>query len=121
MKLYYYIVLVLSLGLAAIPGQARVTNGELNLKESFFQSDETIDLDGNWKFYWQNFIDPLEPAEIDGPPKLVDFMTSWSDLPQFRGGCHAKGFATYEIEIFSSRESEKVARNGQVGPSISDS
>lgn len=63
-KLNSYILVILSFGLFSLGLQAKVTNGELNLKESFFQSDETIDLDGNRKFYWQNFIDPIEQKTV---------------------------------------------------------
>lgn len=141
MKLYRHIFLILSLGLLSLGLKAAVTNGELNLKESFYNSDETIDLDGKWKFFWQHFIDPSEATDLEGPPQLLDFMTSWSDLPQRRGGWHAKGFASYELEIFSSRDSDQlalhipefysayalylngelIAKNGRVGASISDS
>lgn len=130
-----FLVLLIGSGL-----QARVANGELTLKESFFQTKESIELDGKWKFYWGELVDPIEAPELEGPPRLEDIMTPWANLKQNNGGFHAKGSATYELEIFSNRESdqlafhipefyssyvlylngEEIARNGNAAESIAD-
>ncbi len=141
MRVIGYLFLVLIMGVPSFTAQARVANGELNLKESFYQNDDEIDLDGSWRFYWKEFLDPQVEPELDGPPKLLDFMANWSSLPNLSGTYHAKGFATYELEIFSSRNSDElalripefysayalylngelVAKNGNVGDNIADS
>ncbi len=84
-------------------------NAEVVLSDSYFSDPEVIDLDGRWRFYWQEFVSPEKQPIANELPVFRDFEKNWSDIPSLRNSFHAKGFASYELNINSSQATDKLA------------
>ncbi len=117
-----------------------VLNGEVSLNDRFFTEEEDINLDGKWRFYWKELVNPEGPTDLERRPVFVDVLKPWSDLPTEKGNYHARGYASYELTIFSTKESddlairvpeyyssyelflngESISQNGKVASNISD-
>lgn len=79
----------------------RAENGVLDLRDWDFAADGSVDLSGDWKFWWKNYVDGREqnPTPADG------FMP----VPQTWGGrsrpghpnekLSSQGYASYALEI----------------------
>lgn len=86
-----------------------VLNGEISLNEQFYEQEEDLVLTGKWRFYWRELADPKGAPNLDRRPVFMDIMEPWSDLQTMQSEYHASGFATYELDIYSSRKTDKLA------------
>lgn len=140
MRYLSYIFVLLALLLVRPVEAEEVLNGEVTLNDKFFAEEEDISLEGKWRFYWKQLVKPEGKADISVRPVFVDIMKSWSDLPSEKGNFHARGYATYELNIYSTKATEDlalripefyssynlflngeaIANNGVVGKDISD-
>ena len=57
---------------------------------------EPLALDGQWRFYWQEFIDPSLPFE-EGP--AIEVPGKWNDYRTQNGLAGGRGYATYRLKI----------------------
>lgn len=134
------IIAFLIFAVAPLQAANAVLNGELSLNDRFYAEEEDVLLDGKWRFHWKEFINPEKDPDLSIRPVFVDILKPWADLPSEKGNYHARGFASYELNIYSSKSSdqlalripefyssfelflngESVAKNGQVGTNISD-
>ncbi|PRY48300.1 signal transduction histidine kinase [Arcticibacter pallidicorallinus] len=116
---------------------ATAVGGLLDLRAEHFES--SVELNGQWKFYWNKLLSPKAAANSDNP-ELVDFPFLWhgnflngEELPSF-------GYATYTLTILLPESSpplslgipdmysayrlylnnQVVAENGKVGTSKED-
>lgn len=133
-----YLITIILVACCAFSGQAQVVNGELILTEQFYQNEDDMELAGRWHFYRNELLSPQEPRP-EGKPNFEYLSTPWSELPGNSRFKQAKGYATYELDIFSTRASEDLAlripefysaydlylngelvsKNGEVGEDIS--
>ncbi|RZK26332.1 MAG: ATPase, partial [Flavobacterium sp.] len=68
-------------------------NGVLDLRDQTM--DQTIPLNGEWKFYWQKLIIPNDTTKgitVPFPEKWNDFSIDGKKLPAF-------GYATYSLKL----------------------
>lgn len=143
MKSNFKILLLIALSviLGNKVSATKVINAEIVLSDAYLNDPEVIDLEGRWRFYWQEFVSPLKAPLNQERPFFMDFGESWSDLPALKNSYHAKGYGTYELNIVSSRSSEdfalripefysaytlylngeEVSRNGTVGTNLGES
>ena len=110
MKKLSYILIFLAFSLlpSAVKA-AKVINAEIVLSDTYFSEPEVIDLEGRWRFYWKEFVSPEKAPETSERPFFLDFGESWSDIPELRNSYHAKGFASYELNIVSSQGTDNLA------------
>ncbi len=132
----------LMLVLMALPMKAKtVLNGEVTLNDKFYAEEEDISLEGKWRFYWKELVNPKGQADLSRRPVFVDILKPWSELQTEKDNYHARGYASYELNIYSTQASdhlalrvpeyysayelylngELIANNGKVGDNISDS
>ncbi|QNR22610.1 response regulator [Croceimicrobium hydrocarbonivorans] len=109
MRRYFIIILLLFVPWLSRLEANSVLNGEISLNENFYNDEEDLVLDGKWRFYWKELINPEGKADMESRPVYVDILKPWSDLPTEKDNYHAKGYATYELNIYSSRASDKLA------------
>lgn len=107
-RITYIFLCLLWSGISAFAGQT-VLNGEISLNEKFYDEEEDLVLEGKWRFYWQKLVDPTGPTDLEHRPVFMDIMEPWSDLQTMKNEYHARGYATYELDIYSSRKSDKLA------------
>lgn len=87
------------------------TRGTLDLRSSAtdwnFDKDGTLDLKGEWAFYWQEFIDPTVLQDEKNAPKPDGYLVttiSW-EAQRLNGKLlPSSGFATYSLTILASRQ-----------------
>lgn len=73
--------------------------GVLDLRNWNFSEQGTVRLKGQWKFYWNQFIDPAATEKENSEAYLYEVPSSWSSI-QFKNGDHpANGYATARLKI----------------------
>jgi class 3 adenylate cyclase len=74
----------------------KATNGILDLRDQvqWQNSDSGFTLDGEWKFYWNEFIDPSNIPKDNPETKLMNVPSQWqqNDYP-------VQGYASYLLTI----------------------
>lgn len=76
-----------------LPGKAqRVEDGHIDLSEVSFEKEGTRSLSGNWRFYWNQLLDPAQARSARGTTMRVP--GSWH-----RSGYSIEGYATYAMSI----------------------
>lgn len=55
-----------------------------------------VPLDGDWRFYWKEFLPADQPAE-DGP--LLSVPGKWNDFRTDTGPAGGRGYATYRLRV----------------------
>ena len=89
-------VLILFLSSCWVQAQPVVNQGLLDLSDWDFERDGTIELNGDWQFYWSEHLSStqlnLRPA---GKEILMAVPANWNSA----GDLPAVGFATYRLEI----------------------
>lgn len=75
--------------------------GIIDLRGIDFEQTKTLDLDGEWEFYWEKLYSTqnLEQPEISGSPDYLQYTTRWGELPQLQNSTHQFGFATMRLKI----------------------
>ncbi|PTM06427.1 MAG: hypothetical protein DA405_00380, partial [Bacteroidetes bacterium] len=142
MKKLSYILIFLAFSLLPLAVKAaKVINAEIVLSDTYFSKLEVIELEGRWRFYWKEFVNPEKAPGASERPFFLDFGEAWSDIPELRKSYHAKGFASYELNIVSSQGTDNlalripefysayslylngqlVAKNGEVGKDLASS
>jgi signal transduction histidine kinase/CheY-like chemotaxis protein len=70
-------------------------NGIIDLRNQNFK--EKVKIDGEWHFYWNQFIDPKRTQEFK--ETVVDFPKKWNDLIINGKKLPSFGYASYHIKI----------------------
>lgn len=102
-KLFIWITIVLIFGLVAYYWKALnedtlVKKGEVNLQQTDFFENGFIELNGEWEFYWNEFLKPEDFKQQNEDIDYTRVPGNWSqDLNgnQYKN----KGFATYRMVI----------------------
>ncbi|KNZ41610.1 sensor domain-containing diguanylate cyclase [Acetobacterium bakii] len=86
--------------------QEEAKNGLLNLGQDNLKND-VISLDGEWKFYWNQLLEPGE-LEQGSMNSYVNFPSSWTKYSTADEKISGYGYATYGLS-FISAENEILA------------
>lgn len=92
------------------PKPPEAENGILDLGNWDLETDGTVNLDGQWEFYWQQLLEPAD-FMID-PPRQDAYINVPSTWNRFRvdgeeiGG---KGFATYRLRVLFHDQNRLLA------------
>lgn len=75
--------------------------GFLNLQNWNFEKDGMVPLNGEWAFYWHQFLHPDSiHQQISSPnPIYFSFPGSWNDLQMNGQKLGAEGFATFVLHV----------------------
>ena len=95
-KFIILLFLLSSINLFAAP---KVEQGQLNCINWNFEENGTIDLKGEWEFYWQQLISPEDFKNKKIAPTYAPFPSLWSNLTIDGKRLSHKGFATYRVII----------------------
>lgn len=102
-KIVIIFFLLLSYGQIAA---SEVIGGAISLNQTL---EEPIALDGTWKFFWKQHIDPKANAKAYSGGENLNFLTDWRHLPQKRLDRHGFGYASYLLEINSQTKRNDLA------------
>ncbi|BDA80372.1 histidine kinase [Leptospira kobayashii] len=73
---------------------------------SLWDFQESVDLKGDWEFYWQDFLEPTE--EKPDRVRYVSSPKSWTSLEEFGNPLPSFGFATYRLTVILPEEKEDL-------------
>lgn len=71
--------------------------------------EHSVNLDGAWRFYWMQYVNEAQPQSKDKKQVFIPYTYRWSHLPQLVGEVHAKGYASYVLNIRSDEDLEDLA------------
>lgn len=96
----YHSILILCCFFSA-SAQPIAKKGIIDLRHHNFDETPTIELGGEWEFYWGKLYSTqnLEQAEIQAKGDYIEYLTRWGDLPQLQNSTHQFGFATMRLQL----------------------
>lgn len=76
-------------------------NGILDLSKHSFEDGKVISLDGEWEFYWEEFILPgdFSDPKFKSKKKLATVPSVWSEKYSKDPNSAGHGYATYRIKL----------------------
>ncbi|MBI9084421.1 MAG: PAS domain S-box protein [Desulfobacterales bacterium] len=89
----------------------RVENGVIDLRTWDFARSGSVALDGQWAFYWRQFLTPEKNGDtMDAEPQsFLKVPYVWNDHPLGAERLPGFGYATYRMRILLSPEPEPLA------------
>lgn len=98
------IISFLSLNLYAVKAERGVLDiSAVNLNQ------RTVALDGEWRFHWMQYVNEVQGVKGAKKQAFIPYTYAWSDLPQLDGSVHAKGYASYVLDIRSDEDLDDLA------------
>jgi|GEM_PF-133282 len=98
----------------------KADKGVLDLRSWDFDKDGPVSLDGEWEFYWKEFLSPVQGNPMDASPlanaeihTMVvpgvwnNFISTPTDFPSPQEPVGGLGFATYRIKILYDKAMNK--------------
>ena len=80
----------------SVCGYSQNSIPELDLSDTRFEEGSVVDISGNWRFFWQKFLQPEDLTSADNGYDLpLEFV--WQDSPVT--GFSKYGYATYIINL----------------------
>lgn len=85
--------------------QFKAVNGQINLTDWQSSTDKPLYLDGEWSFYWKEFINP-QNHDNTSKPILLSVPGLWKNN---NGNSEDLGWGTYKLDIHFSDENDDRA------------
>jgi len=92
--------------------------GVIDLRDWDLNKDGAVRLDGQWKFYWEQLLEPYELQSVE--QKNVTFVSvpnAWDKYKCQVKECRDYGYGTYELKIKIKKSDERYALRLQYIPS----
>lgn len=106
LRFIFFLFILLTSSTTYVIGSPKAIGGTLDLRSETF--DSSIELKGQWKFYWKQLLTPGSSAQA-AEEQLVDFPFLWNgyslngqELPPF-------GYATYTLTILLPKSPEPLS------------
>ena len=95
-------------------------NGILDLRSWDFENNGNIELNGEWEFYWKNFLPPdTPPEEYPSPSSLISVPGPWKSTVIGDETLSEVGYATYRLIILLPEKSSETMQLALVSRGIS--
>jgi len=104
-KISFFLLLIVC-GLAASERPVAV-KGELDLTDYDFSEQGVLKIEGDWRFYWQEFIDPDKPQPQVA--KIIPVPSAWNQLDDIIPEIEGKGFASYHLRVTMPANLDRAA------------
>ena len=102
----WLVIILLTLSTACAPEYSGkepspIVNGTIDLTGWDFEKDGPVKLDGEWRFAWQNFVEPAEWSVMDmAMSDRVPVPGRWESLQTTQGTpLSGAGYATYALRL----------------------
>ncbi|MEX0987756.1 MAG: sensor histidine kinase [Bacteroidales bacterium] len=90
-----------------VMGQPAADRGILDLRNYKFNVQGTIQVTGEWGFYWKQLIDPSSPAET--ADSYINVPSAWKQLKSEIPGIEPVGYGSYNLKILLPANIENIA------------
>ena len=76
--------------------EPKANDGQMILQTNNLNEDKTVSLDGEWAFYWQQFLTPTDIANMNQQrtPQYIPVPSDWKELTN-----ESSGYATYSLTV----------------------
>lgn len=104
MTMLIFLPLIYHFGVALQPASKQAVNGLITIQSSDFSQRETLALEGQWSFFWQQL---LEPEQVKTSPKTASFIKGsggWQSA-----NYEVIGFATYHLDVVLPQPASNLA------------
>ncbi|MCW7468613.1 adenylate/guanylate cyclase domain-containing protein [Leptospira kanakyensis] len=101
-KLIYLLIAILATGCRMVTPSPQIHSGELDLQTFPFESGGAMELQGDWKFFPNQFGVP----EDEVPSSHLPVPALWNQVPLRSGFPDGKGYGTYVLDIKLPEESQ---------------
>lgn len=78
--------------------QIKAQNGILNIENWDMEANTPLSLDGQWEFYWKEFLTVYEISDA-GPDLLVQVPSTWNEYSLDGQGLPGEGYGTYRLHV----------------------
>jgi two-component system sensor histidine kinase ChiS len=105
-----FILTILLLGCATRKKMPKVENGLVDLRNWNFQEDGSVDLEGEWEFYWKELLDSEQIIRRDNHQNLTYLKVpdSWNNAIIDNHKMEGRTYGTYRIKILMNPENLKI-------------
>ncbi|MGD9676923.1 MAG: sensor histidine kinase [Vulcanibacillus sp.] len=87
--------------------QIEIQNGILNIESWDIEANTPISLNGQWEFYWNQFLTASEISEAK-PDLLVQVPSTWNEYTLDGQGLPGEGYGTYRLHIKTGVMREEI-------------
>ncbi len=100
-SLILYFFIIIGLGACQQTGIPRASKGELTLSEAQFQKYSSMELSGEWEFYWEQLLTPEDFKDSAKKEfNLIKVPGSWGSQKNMAGETYpVYGHATYHLQV----------------------
>lgn len=93
--------MIFTIGKMALSGSEIVIDGKADLSRVLYDSDETIALNGQWEFYWNQLLTPADftGKQLPNTNALMKVPGAWGDKKNGVKSYPNQGVATYRLRI----------------------
>ncbi len=100
-KLFTFILLILLLtkSVFASPHAPKAVDGILDLRDYDIHEEGYLPLNGEWEFFWQEYIDPRVTDSIFGKGIRAKVPSVWNNYELFGAKLPGRGFASYKLKV----------------------
>ena len=101
------LLIVLSAGCAQKrTSEIRVEQGTINLEHWDFESQGTVQLDGDWEFNWMKLLKPNDFNHLNKTPEYLRVPSTWGSST--KEDISYKGYATYRMTMHLGSQNQDV-------------
>jgi len=85
-----------------------VRQGVLDLRSWDFEQAGAVSLNGEWEFYWRQFLQPDQLDSVPGPRSYLTVPASWTKKNSNGSILPGDGYATYHLTIKLNPEDQSL-------------
>lgn len=96
-----------------------VRGGIIDLSDWSFEQQGTVELNGEWELYWREFLTSADLRRQDTEnPRTIEVPGTWNGLIINDQQIGAEGYATYRLNILTSRRDPLALKMPDAGTAI---
>ncbi|UII22543.1 7TM-DISM domain-containing protein [Fulvivirga ligni] len=101
---------ILSLAGGDVQEEPEVLKGELNISDYNIRDLGTIDLDGEWEFYYNRLLSPQDFKDgLNNNMELIHVPSIWNDILYKGIKLGGQGYATYRLTVHKKERDQLLA------------
>ncbi|WP_340679390.1 diguanylate cyclase [Paraglaciecola sp.] len=108
MTMLIFLPLIHHFGVALQPTIKHAVDGRVTIQPTDFSQRQTLALEGDWSFFWQQLLEPEQVRDAVEQSSLIKGSGGWQSAKHGLGH-DAIGFATYYLDVTVEENSSNLA------------
>lgn len=108
MTMLIFLPLIYHFGVALQPTIKHAVAGQITIQPSDFSQRNTLALDGDWSFFWQQLLEPEQAKTAIQQSSLIKGSGGWQST-KYDSGHDAIGYATYHLDVALQQPTSNLA------------